>query len=135
MRTLLFIVGGIIIIMSGIIGFQMNESDNFGSVDRGGEYKYTHISGSGIASTTLLRTGPGTFGSVIITEDQAGAVIMYDATSTEALSGGSSLYSTIATFESAQTEGVYTFDVSVYNGLVISLAGETFAGNWTVTYR
>lgn len=107
-----------------------------GSVSVGGEYKYTLFTGSGIASTTLLKDVSGAFGSVVITEDQAGAVTFYDATSTEAVTDGSSaLYDTVAIFESGQTEGVYTFDVSFYKGLVIDLDGETFAGNWTVTWR
>ena len=112
---------------------EMEQEPSFGSVSQ--EYNYTHYSGSGIASTSALKTGWGTFGSVIITEDQAGEVIMYDATSTEALAGDSSLYDEIATFEDAQEEGVYTFDVIFNKGLVFSGAGQTFAGNWTITYR
>jgi len=133
-KSSLIIGGTVIAIVLIIMGLsKVAEEQPLGSVSTASEYKYVHYSGSGIASTTLLKTGSGTFGSVIITEDQAGAVILYDATSTAAI--GTGFETAIATFESAQLEGVYTFDVSFYNGLVFSGAGETFAGNWTITYR
>ena len=109
--------------------------EELGSVQQGGEYKYTHLTGASIATSTEIKSTRGTFGSVIITEDQAGAVTVYDATSTAAVTDGT--YSdAIATFEDAQAEGVYTFDTSFYRGLVVNSAdGFTFAGSWTITHR
>ena len=136
MKTLGIVIGAVMLLMAGSLGYFISQGQSsLGSVAQGGEYKYTLYTGSSIASTSLIKTGVGTLGSVIITEDQAGAVTLYDATSTAALDGAAALFDTIAIFESAQAEGVYTFDTSFYNGLVISLDGETFAGNMTVTHR
>lgn len=142
MKILAYIISVTMLLMSGTIGWMSNEiktevktdlNYDLGSVGVGGEYKYTHYIGS-VATSSLLKSGSGTFGSVIITEEQAGIVTMYDATSTAAI--GTGLETKIATFEDAQAEGNYIFDTSFYDGLVfVSADGSAFAGSWTITHR
>jgi len=104
-----------------------------GSVEQGSEYNYRQFTGA-IATTTQLKSGQGVFGSVIITEDQAGAVVFYDATSTTAYSKTNG--TRIADLQAALTEGTYTFDVAFTKGLVMeSVDGFLFAGDWTTTWR
>ena len=139
MKTLGTIIGVVTLIMSGLLGWFICDYNHaletpVGSVERGSEYSYQQLTGA-IATTSLINAY--SLGSVVITEDQAGAMVLYDATSTAAVSGGaSSLYTRIADFPSASTEGVYTFDVLLSKGLVwVSDDGFLFAGDWTITYR
>lgn len=133
-KAIIGLLGVAIVLTMAFFVTRMDNEEEAGSVNRANEYHYVHYSGSGIATTSLIATGQGAFGSVIITEDQAGAVWIYDATSTEAI--GTGFEETIATFENAQAEGVYTFDVAYRQGLVfVSADGYVFAGNWTITYR
>ena len=108
-----------------------------GSVGQTQGYSYTLFSGSALATTTLIQAGTTMLGSAIITEDAASTVFFYDATSTEAVTDGpATLYDAMAVLESAQAEGVYTFDAYATRGLVVVLTdGFTFAGNMTVTWR
>ena len=135
MKTILIVGGIILLFLAGLIGYNFNQLEQpLGSVQQGGEYKYLQLSGA-VATSTAIKTTRGTLGSVIITEDQAGAVVLYDATSTAAVTDGT--YSTaIADFQAAEPEGTYTFDTSFNNGLVfVSADGFSFAGDWTITYR
>jgi len=139
MKTLLSIIGGLVggaIMVSIFFICQPVEQADIGSVARAGEYHYTQLTGA-VATTSLIKTGVGTLGSVVITEDQAGAVIMFDSATTSSTGLASSTYATrIADFETAQAEGVYTFDVSFKKGLVFQSAdGAAFAGDWTITWR
>lgn len=131
------IVGVVVILISGIIGYLVSGELNkpvqtLGSVQTASEYNYTQFTGA-IATSTHFANSV-TFGSVIITEDFAGALVFLDATSTSAyaLANGTR----IADFESASTEGVYTFDVRLTNDLVmVSDDGFLFDGDITVTTR
>ena len=142
MKKTLIVGGTIIILLLSLLvwnAFQIGQPEgNLSSVAISGEYKYTQLSGSVATSSTEIKANDnGTFGSIVITADAAsGAIVVYDATSTEALSGTSTLYSRIADLEDGLVEGTYTFDVSFYNGLVLDTTDWTaFAGDWTVTYR
>jgi hypothetical protein len=98
----------------------------------GATYNYTQLTGS-VATTSEILDGFGAFGGVVITEDQAGAVVIYDATSTTAysLSEGTR----IADFQTAMAEGVYMFNVLVDNGIIFSSEdGFAFSGDWTILY-
>ena len=129
------IIGALILILLAL-GFLVFKPKEIGSVVRGGEMKYTQLSGSVATSSTQIKTSAGTLGSIIITEDSALAIDVYDATSTEALGGSSALFTKIADLEATLTEGTYTFDVSFYNGLVLDTSDWTaFGGDFTVTWR
>lgn len=134
MKTLLGVVGAVILTLSVLIGYQLNDKPvPMGSVAPGGECHYTQFDGA-IATSSLIKTGVTTFCGVVINEDQAGIVTFYNATSTAAI--GTGLEDKIAIFEAAQAEGVYTFDTIAPLGLVmVSADGFSFAGNWTVLSR
>lgn len=133
MKTLISIVSAILLLMAGTIGYLL-QPQGFGNVSQNDQYQYKQFTGA-IATSTLVNAGRTTLGSVIITEDQAGAVVLYDATSTAAVTNG--VYAIrIADFQSAEPEGVYTFDTGLTYGLVmVSDDGFSFAGDWTLTYR
>ena len=103
-------------------------------VPQGNTYNYTQLTGV-IATTSTIVAGQSTLGSVIITEDQAGAVVLWDATSSAAITDGT--YATrVADFQTASTEGTYVFDTGVTYGLIyISDDGYVFDGDWTITWR
>lgn len=93
---------------------------------------YTQYTGA-IATTTEVMNGMGTFNSVIITEDFAGTLVFYDATSTTSYSKTNG--KRITDMPAALTEGVYAFDVWLDNGLIMESAdGFSFAGDITITY-
>ena len=94
-------------------------------------YNYTQLTGA-VSTTSVISSGSGVLGTVIITEDQAGAVVLYDATSTSYLPDSAR----IADFQTAMSEGEYHFDAEFDNGLVFkSDDGFSFAGDWTILYR
>lgn len=105
-----------------------------GSVSQNNQYNYSQLTGSVASSTATVNTGRTTLGSVVITEDSAVAVEIWDATSTGAIGNG--LATKVADLQAALTEGVYTFDVGLDYGLMLKTDDWTaFAGDWTVTYR
>jgi hypothetical protein len=126
--VLILLVGGI---LANMLTDKPSEVMSLGA-GGGGEYAYRQFSGS-IASSTVLKSMPGTLGSVIITEDAATAVTFYDATSTTAYSIANG--TKIAILQAALTEGNYIFNAVTTKGLVMSTNGFTFAGDWTVTYK
>lgn len=110
------------------------DEPNAGSVVQNSQYDYAQLSGSIATTSSVINTGRTTFGSIIITEDSAVVVEVWDATSTVAIGNG--LAVKVADLQASLTEGVYTFDVGVKYGLVLKTADWTaFAGDWTVTYR
>lgn len=135
MKTLLSIIGVTMLLMSGLIGHLYDgQNQNVGSVNIGNDYLYTQITTAISTTTEVLGDNRGVLGSVIITEDQTGACVIYDATSTTAyaISQGTR----VADFQSAQTEGVYTFDVMMKKGIILDCVnGYDFAGDWTITFR
>jgi len=142
MKKALEIIGVIfmsILISVGILIWYFNKAEvvkdveNVGSVSQGSEYHFTQLTGA-IATTSAIGTNTSVLGSVIITEDQVGAVVLWDATSTAAVDNG--LSRRIADFQTAEPEEAYPFDVWLKYGLVyVSDDGYLFAGDWTLTYR
>lgn len=134
MRTLIVSVIALVGALCGLIGYQLaTPPASFGSVSQTNGYAYTQLTGA-VATTSQIMSGRGMLGSVIITEDQAGAVVLWDATSTAAVGNG--LATRVVDFQNAETEGTYTFDTNLTYGLVfVSDDGFSFAGDWTVTYR
>lgn len=124
----------LVLLVVGSIYLQvLPKEEPMGSLEQGNAYDYTQYTGV-VATSTQVFAGQGTLGSVIITEDAAGTVVLYDATSTAAI--GTGLETIIADFEAAAAEGVYTFDVGITYGLVfVTSTGYNFAGDWTITWR
>lgn len=133
--TRITIIGGLIII--GLLIFlcvkSVSQPVNLGGVPVGSECKYSQKTGA-IATTSLIQTGGTTLCGVCITEDQAGAVVFLDATSTTAYSVANGIR--IADFQSAFTEGCYELNAYAKNGLVmVSDDGFSFAGDWSIFFR
>ncbi len=118
------------------LAIQTNEPV-LGSVNQANEYQSTTT--NYIASTSaLLKTGPGSLGSVIIQgATTAGSIDLYNATTTNAnlraakYSATSSIV--IGSFMNTATLGTYTFDSIFFNGLLISIKGTL--GTTTITWR
>jgi hypothetical protein len=108
---------------------------NFGSVEQNNAYEYVQLTGALATTSADVIDGTATLGSIVITEDSALAITLYDATSSEAVTDGT--YATrVADFEATATEGTYTFDVGLTYGLYMtSIDWASFAGDWTITYR
>lgn len=113
-----------------------------GSVAVTNEYFATSTAANGghgatITGTQLIRTGGGALGSVIITGAAAGAINIYDATTTNILNRtGNKATSTIliASFPPSTVAGTYTFDTWFTTGLLVELYGGTMPTT-TITYR
>jgi hypothetical protein len=75
------------------------------------------------ATTTVVKSGRGTLGKIIITETAAGAITVYDNT---AASG-----TTLAVFKASVVEGSYEFNIRFLTGLTVVTAG---ASKLTVTW-
>lgn len=113
---------------------QQPQSAFFGSVPLGGEYHSTTtrtVAGIALTSPTVLNTGPGALGSVVITGAGTGVINVYDGTTTT--SHSDSATTTIATIPASAAAGTYTFDALYYKGLIIEIVGS--AATSTITYR
>jgi hypothetical protein len=131
-NTLIALMIGIAIFAGAYIAYP--EEENAGSVAQNIQYDYTQLSGSIATTSSVINTGKTTFGSIIVTEDSAVVVEVWDATSTVAI--GNPFAVKVADLQASLTEGVYTFDVGLKYGLVLKTTDWTaFAGDWTITYR
>lgn len=74
-------------------------------------FKPTYIS---TATTTTVKTGAGTLGSIVVGETAAGAITVYDNT---AASG-----TIIAVLKASVVEGTYKFDASFTTGCTVVTA-------------
>lgn len=101
----------------------------------GGEYQSTITrrmpAGTAITNLTVLKSGAGTLGSVVITGAGTGVLTLYDATST--VTNTEWATTTLATFPASTAAGTYTFDVIFRKGLLIDYSGTV--GTTTITYR
>lgn len=134
------LIGGVIV-MVVLIGLVFRGSPiaqkTLGSVTAANEY---------IASTTdtqtrfnnyqVIRKGPGTLGSVVITTTGTSPFNLYDATST--VTNGEWATTTLASFPASPTVGTYTFDVNVVKGILVEFTGSptaTSRASSTITIR
>jgi hypothetical protein len=129
----------VLLLVAGLLaGYLIGTSDvkiPLGSVTVGNEYQYSQYSGT-VATTTLLKKGPSALGSIIITEDTAAIIEIYDCATTSESYVASTTYSTLITrLQTAMAEGVYTFDIQANRGIVVSSSLTTLAGDITFTYR
>ena len=111
-----------------------------GSVSYASEYHSTSTrtlpASTAIAALSLLGSGPSTLGSVVVTGAGAGNINFYDATTSNALLRAGTMATsniTVASIPASAAAGTYTFDVVVYNGLLMEVTGT--APTSTVTYR
>lgn len=137
MKKYLLIVGiivGIIVgLMAGIYLTYQNKAA-LGSVTTGNEYMGTttrQFNGTALSNASVLRTGTGSLGSVVITGAATGVINLYDATST--VTNTQYGTTTLATFPASVATGTYTFDVTYSRGLVYEVIGT--APTSTITFK
>lgn len=82
----------------------------------------------------VLKTGYGVLGSVIITNSTAGAISLYDGTTTNALLRTNPATTTLAVIGASVAAGTYVFDVSFSTGLVVDFPSGLAASS-TITWR
>lgn len=109
-----------------------------GSVQDGQGYMATSTSADSGSGASLIRTGQGMLGSVVITFGSTAPLKVYNATTTNILArtGNTSTSSiTIANFPTTATAGTYTFDVQFTTGLLIETTSAVGIASSTITYK
>lgn len=147
MKEIIKIVGvslGSVIVAVGVflIGQGTAMQDNFGSVSVSSEYHATStaansVFGATITNDTLVVSGPGTLGSVVITGANTGVINIYNATTTNVSQRtGNTATSTIllASIPASAAAGTYTFDLLFTDGLFVDLNGGIMPTT-TITFR
>lgn len=132
MKTTMYIIGVIMLLMAGTIGYQanqLNNQENLGSVNITGEYHSTTNTGGAV------KTSAGTLGSVIVSGTGSGNVDIVNATTTDGtLRATAATSSLIVASVDLGTVGTFTYDIILTDGVVIDYdAGTT--GTTTVTWR
>lgn len=95
------------------------------------------VYGNTITGDTKIKSGAGSFGSVVITGANTGVMNFYDATTTNVnLRTGQKATSTIliASFPASAAAGTYTFDREIKDGIFLDLDSGSIATS-TITYR
>ena len=116
------------------------------STSQGSDYQSKMATSTMSSATTsqLFKLGSGSIGSVVIINTSAGAlpIKIWDATSTATSTymseNNASLTDTygrlVASFTSNAATGTYTFDSTVFKGVVVEIP-QGFSGTYVVTYR
>ena len=102
-------------------------SDEYSSVLTGG--------GSGLDDGVILKGAQGVLGSVVITGAAAGALLFYNATTSDVTlrAGATSTLELLADIPKSTVAGTYTFDIVADIGLLLVMDGTQPTS--TVTYR
>lgn len=124
MKYLLSVIGGMIM-GSALALLLASNAQVVGSVMPSGEYKATTTSATATGNYVILEDA-GTLGSIIIASSSASTFTVLDADGTATR--------TVATLKAGATEGVFTFDTSLYNGLILQIPSG-FVGQYITTYR
>ena len=101
-----------------------------GSVQIGHEYQGT-TTYTGFTNYSVLDSGPGALGSVVITGAGSGTFTIYDATSTVTNTAWPT--TTLASFPTNAATGTYTFDRIFQKGLLVDFKGTM--GTTTITWH
>lgn len=139
MNKIIVCLALVIVIFLGFVSFNARpESKIYGSIIEGQAYNSTTTDSTWNAAALIsggskvLKVGPGTFGSVIITNSTAGSFNVYDATTT--VNGGIYGTTTLARIPASLAAGTYTFDSSFGRGLLIEFQSSNVASG-TITSR
>ena len=138
MKAILAIGGIIMLLMVGVIGWEMGvltteKSQTVGSVGIGGEYHYSNAVPGSVSS--VIKSTPGTVGSLVIT-GTGGAVTIYNATTTNAnlrATAATTSLPIIADFPASTAVGTYTLDAIASYGILEVITGTS--GTSTLTWR
>lgn len=139
-NTLLIVAGGILAIAGSLSSTLFETADRLGSVSQASEYIATStaantVYGATITGDTLIQTGPGTLGSVVITGANTGIINFYNATTTDATQRTTATSTILlASIPASAAAGTYTFDVRYFDGLYVDIVGGNMPTT-TITYR
>lgn len=135
------IVVTLIAIVVGLgIGY-IATSSTFGEVvslgSGGDSYSSVYISSADASSTAgvFVKKGYGTLGTIAMTQSPtAGAVVVYDATSTTGYSTSTGEVLATFTVGAGALPIAYNLDIAVDNGIILDVPAG-FDGAMTITYR
>lgn len=120
----------------GALFISQHPAPAFGSVTMGSEYHGTTTSPIGFAPESLVQTGSGVLGHIVLTGTSTGYINVYDATTSNInLRTGQVPTSTIliANIPISAQANTYAFDRIFYNGLYVSVVGQM--PTTTITFR
>lgn len=108
--------------------FLVNSSveNGLGSVNRANEYQSTTTASGTTAGDYVIKSGTGTLGSIVVASSSASTFTILDANGTAT--------TTVATLKASIGEATYTFDLNLFNGLIITVPS-SFNGQYITTYR
>ena len=137
MKILIGIVGVVLLLIAGAIGFNLNQPEqSVGSVERTSEYHSTTM----LATTSayyLFHNGSGSLGQITINVLGTGNAIFYDATTTNYLKRtgqvATSSLNVVGVIAASQAAGTYTYDNIFVDGLLGVFNGSQ--GTSTVMHR
>ena len=133
--TILSILALIVLVGVGV-GYLSSTKDVSASVAVTGEYNGTSTrtyNGVPIPAVTLLKTGQGTLGSIVITGANTGIINIYDGTSTVTNVQWST--TTLVSIPASAAAGTYTFDINFTKGLLYTVSAVATAPTSTITWR
>lgn len=138
LKTVGVVLGSVLLVTLILVNLWSDrEQKAVGSVADGQTYSATTtkaFDGTALPTNTIIKSGTGTFGSVVITGANTGVMAFYDATTTDSTLRTNTATTTIAVFAASTAAGTYTFDVTVKYGLIYQLVSGT-APTSTVTFR
>ncbi len=140
MKKLLAVIAGAVLILGGIVCVSLVK-DKVASASAvvGNDYNATTtraFDGTAMATLKVIKAGPGSLGSVIITGAGAGTMNFYDATTSNVNfrnPGNASSSILIASFPVSAATATYTIDANLNNGLLYEVIGT--APTSTITWR
>lgn len=134
MKKRLLLTLGIVCLLL-IVGVYFNTKKtpvkNVGSIIDGNAYSATTTGSYANASSTIIKLGQGTLGSVVIGVTSATTFRIMDANSITD-TGSTTLLSVAA---SPAIGSTMTLDVAFTRGLFIDFTQASFVGRYTITYR
>jgi hypothetical protein len=129
----------IVVLVGGLYFYDQRQEEPIINLGGIGPEPYNSTSTTGIFNDpTTLKTGFGTFGSVVITIAGTAPIDFYDATTTDIISGNVARAATssiwLAHFPASMTAGTYVFDVAFANGLLVDF-GTGGVPTSTITFK
>jgi hypothetical protein len=131
----------VLVFAVGHLGSASNLPDDFlilGGVPRTHEYQSTTTSSHlALADMVVLKSGPGSLGSIVHTaKGSGGDILIYNATTSNIKARTGQLATTtllLAALPQAADTGTYVYDVDAPHGILVIFTGTK--GTTTITYR
>lgn len=125
------VILAVTVAFGSLIAVINSDSNNLGSIGVGQEYHATTT--SDMTANEKHAVNAYVLGQVVVASTSDHQVALYDATSTDAVTDGT--FSTrIGTLDNNISEGTYTFDAKLDNGLVVDLPSG-YDGDYIILYR